>query len=201
MKLSDYHKTHGLYGTLRSPQTGTELHFGFDPDKTRATVTLDAGGHQVEGYLELVKRHGIADDEELDMTVALRMGPRPDEDYKPAPSAVLGSKAKVAVPIDPRFQPGPAPDLNPLPARKAVELPRAPVDRFDPGPPPEGLEEFPEARAFVPSTEIDEDEAGPSAVEQAMTAEFNPPAVVKEAKEEAKKEGKEGRDSKKNVRR
>lgn len=196
MKLSEYLKSHGAYGALRSRQTGTELHFNLEPGQTRAPVVLDVGGLSIEGYIEVQRRRGIASDEEFDMTFALRLG------EGPVVQAVAVMPAKVDDSKDPRFIPGPAPNLNPIPAPKAVELPRAPVDRFDPGPGPE-LNELPEARMMVPSAPGEEDDgAGPNEAERAMVAEFA--SVVAEKKAEAKevKEEKEGKkEAKKTVRR
>ena len=195
MKLSEYFKSHGVYGALRSRQTGTELHFNMEPGQTRAPVVLDVGGLSIEGYIEVQRRHGIASDEEFDMTFALRLG----EGSVVRAVAVMPAKAEVDVSKDPRFTPGPAPNLNPIPAPKAVELPRAPVDRFDPGPGPE-LNELPEARMMVPSVPEEEDDgAGPNEVERAMAAEFAPGATEKKAEAKEVKEGK--KEAKKPVRR
>ena len=189
MKLSEYFKSHGLYGALRSRPTGTELHFNMEPGQTRAPVVLDVGGLSIEGYIEVQRRHGIASDEEFDMTFALRLGEGPVVQAV----AVMPAKAEVDVSKDPRFTPGPVPNLNPIPAPKAVELPRTPVDRFDPGPGPE-LNELPEARMMVPSApEEEEDGAGPNAVERAMAAEFAPEATEKKAEAKEVKEEKEGK--------
>jgi hypothetical protein len=192
MKLSEYLKSHGAYGALRSRQTGTELHFNMEPGQTRAPVVLDVGGLSIEGYIEVQRRHGIASDEEFDMTFALRLGEGPVVQAV----AVMPAKAKAEVDVskDPRFTPGPAPNLNPIPAPKAVELPRTPVDRFDPGPGPE-LNELPEARMMVPSApeEEEEDGAGPNEVERAMAAEFAPEATEKKAEVKEVKEEKEGK--------
>ena len=189
MKLSEYLKSHGAYGALRSRQTGTELHFNLEPGQTRAPVVLDVGGLSIEGYIEVQRRHGIASDEEFDMTFALRLGEGPVVQAV----AVMPAKAEVDVSKDPRFTPGPAPNLNPIPAPKAVELPRTPVDRFDPGPGPE-LNELPEARMMVPSApEEEEDGAGPNEVERAMAAEFAPEATEKKAEAKEVKEEKEGK--------
>ena len=197
MKLSEYLKSHGAYGALRSRQTGTELHFNTEPGQTRAPVVLDVGGLSIEGYIEVQRRHGIASDEEFDMTFALRLGEGPVV----RAVAVMPAKAEVDVSKDPRFTPGPAPNLNPIPAPKAVELPRAPVDRFDPGPGPE-LNELPEARMMVPSAPEEEDDgAGPNEVERAMAAEFAPGATEKKAEPKEVKEVKEGKkEAKKTVR-
>ena len=54
MKLSEYHKSHGLSGTIRVFDTNTEIHFSFEKGKTRTGVELNMGGHAVEGYLEIV---------------------------------------------------------------------------------------------------------------------------------------------------
>lgn len=199
MKLSEYHKSHGVYGALRSRQTGTELHFNMEPGQTRAPVVLDVGGHAIEGYVEIQRRHGIAPDDDLDMTFALRLGEGQPALGVPVKTA---QRAEVDVSKDPRFTPGPAPNLNPIPAPKAVELPRAPVDRFDPGPGPE-LTELPEARMMVPSAPEEEDDgAGPNEVERAMAAEFAPGATEKKAEVKEGKEEKEGkREAKKGVRR
>ena len=197
MKLSEYLKSHGAYGALRSRQTGTELHFNLEPGQTRAPVVLDVGGLSIEGYIEVQRRHGIASDEEFDMTFALRLGEGPVVQAV----AVMPAKAEVDVSKDPRFTPGPAPNLNPIPAPKAVELPRTPVDRFDPGPGPE-LNELPEARMMVPSAPEEEDGAGPNEVERAMAAEFAPEATEKKAEAKEVKEEKEGKkEAKKTVRR
>ena len=190
MKLSEYHKAHGIYGTMRSVQTGTELHFQFEPGQTRASVHLDAGGHTVEGYIELQRRHGVAQDEELDMNFVLKFGAV--DPFAPTMPPPADSK---------RFTPGPGPNLNPLPEKKLVDIPKEPVDRFDPGPSPDGLEEFPEARVFVPSAPDGEDDAEPSAVEQQMRDTFAAPVEetakvasevkeVKEVKDAPKKAGK-----------
>ena len=195
MKLSEYHKSHGIYGALRSRQTGTELHFSFEPGQTQAPVVHDVGGHAVEGYIEIQRRHGIAEDDELDMTFALRLGePGTVKAVTPA------KKVEVDLSKDPRFIPGPAPNLRPIPAPKAVELPRKPVDRFDPGPGPE-LSELPEARLLVPSApEVEDDDAGVNEVERAMAAEFAPEAAT-EKKAEVKEVKEEKREAKKPVRR
>ena len=197
MKISEYYKAHGLQGILRGAQTGTELHFAFGQGETRATVNLDVGGHSVEGYLELQRRHGVPEDEEFDMTVALRFGPRPDADYAPKPEAVLGNKSKVSAPVDPRFEPGPAPDLNPIPKPRAIASPVEPVDGFDPGPGP-ALDVIEGARVFGKTAEDEDDEEGSSEVERSMRGEFEAKEAVKEAKQEAKERG--GKEKKSKVR-
>ena len=109
-------------------------------------------------------------------------------------------KAEVDLSKDPRFIPGPAPNLKPIPAPKAVELPRKPVDRFDPGPGPV-LSELPEARLLVPAEpDVEDDGAGVNEVERAMAAEFAPEAAT-EKKAEVKEAKEEKREAKKNVRR
>lgn len=200
MKLSEYHKAHTINGVLRSRQTGTELHFNLEPGQMQAPLVLDVGGHMVEGYIQLQRRHGLAEDNDLDMTFALRLGEQPD-----IPDVVLGVKPSDDISKDARFNPGPAPNLNPLPAPKVIELPRKPIDRFDPGEGPE-LSTLPEARVFVPSApdEEEDDGAGPSEVERAMAQEFAPPAekqaAEKEEKKEVKEEKKEGRKEGKKLR-
>ena len=197
MKLSEYLKSHGAYGALRSRQTGTELHFNMEPGQTRAPVVLDVGGLSIEGYIEVQRRHGIASDEEFDMTFALRLG------EGPVVQAVAGmsDKAEVDVSKDPRFTPGPAPHLKPIPSPKAVELPRTIVDRFDPGPGPV-LSELPEARLLVPAEpDVEDDGAEANEVERAMAAEFAPGATEKKAEPKEVKEVKEGKkEAKKTVR-
>lgn len=179
MKMSEHHKVHGLPVVIRSVQSGTELHLNFAPVERRQTVLFDVGGHAVEGYVELLRRH-TSSDEEHDLDIVLRMGPRPETDYAPAPAAVLGNTSPVSTPKSERFAPGPGPRTVPLPESNAVPVPEVEVeDRFKPGPGP-NLSDTPPAKVLVPDTapEEDPDEDEPGEVEQEMVMEF--------AKKEAK---------------
>jgi len=137
MKLSEYHKSHGLSGTIRAFDTNTEIHFSFEKGKTRTGVELNMGGHAVEGYLEIVPVLTKDPNAEFDVALYLVAGPRPPGDYQPDPKAVGGSTKAVAVPA-PTFElPAAPPGLVPIPERQAEPARYEPVEgKFDPGPPP-----------------------------------------------------------------
>ena len=131
MKSSEYHKTYGLSGQIRGIGTNTELHFEFPPGETRTSVEINIQGQTVEGYLELMALPMKRREDEMDLGIRLVFGPRPAEDYKPKPGAVAGNQGKVATP-ERMFDPGPPPELVPLPPvlRKPQEVHA--VDRFVP---------------------------------------------------------------------
>lgn len=188
MKISEYHKSHGIYGVLRSRQTGMELHFNLEPGERRAPIELDVAGHSLTGYIEIERLYGIPEDQEVDVAFLVHLG-----------NAAVETKETPRV--NNRFEPGPGPNLTPLPKPSAVELPRVKVDRFDPGPSPE-LQELPEARIFSPGAPDPDDEddgAGPNEVENQMAAEFSPGAAT-EKKAEVKEEKEVSRNAKKSRR-
>lgn len=137
MKLSEYHKAHGLSGTLRSLDTNTELHFSFEKGKNRTGVELQAGGLTVEGYLEVVPLNIRDPHHELDLGLRLVLGSRPAEDYQPDPKAVAGNRGPVDVPKVPTFEPiAPPEGLTARPVANAVRAEVLVVGGFDPGPRP-----------------------------------------------------------------
>jgi hypothetical protein len=136
MKISEYHKAHGLSGVLRAFDSNTEIHFTFEKGKTRTGVELNLGGHIVEGYLEITGVPTKDPNAEFDVALSLLVGPRPAQDYQPNPRSVGGNKGLVATP-EPTYELPPAPPgMVPIAEKKTEPAKYEPVDRFDPGPPP-----------------------------------------------------------------
>lgn len=136
MKLSEYHKSHGLSGTIRAFDTNTEIHFSFEKGKTRTGVELNMGGHCVEGYLEIAPVPTKDPNAEFDIAIQLVAGPRPAADYQPSPKVTGGSTKPVSTP-EPTFElPAAPPGLVPIPERRSEPARYDVVDKFDPGPAP-----------------------------------------------------------------
>lgn len=138
MKSSDYHKTYGLTGTIRGIGTNTELHFHFDAGETRTPLEVNLQGQALDAYLEVVPLRVKDEYDDRDLGLRIVIGTLPEEDYQPDPKAVLGSTAKVGTPD--RFTPIAAPETDNgtfVSVKEKPEVVQQSEAKFDPGPAPE----------------------------------------------------------------
>lgn len=69
MKLSDYHATYGLAGSITFDKTASSIAFDFPKGETEANVTINVGGHVFQRRMRLVS--DVSENSDIDLAFVI----------------------------------------------------------------------------------------------------------------------------------